>query len=168
MRHVLHVQQRPTTCAVAAVRTVLHHQFGLRVSEAALVALGTLAAKPIVTHGSTTTDMRRMVRGASAAFHTGTPWRLRTSRRGTFTGLMKELAAGRWPIVQVYQADLDEYHAVVVTELTATQVRVFDPDYSRETNLRWMSREAFHAWWACPQSRDTWYAVVIGDRFEAA
>ncbi len=166
MRHVLHVQQRPTTCAVAAVRTVLHHQFGLRMSEAALVALGTRPTKPIVTHGSTTTDMRRMVQGASTAYHAGVPWKLRTSRRGTFTKLLNELAAGRWPIVQVYLAEQDEYHAVVVTELTATQVRVFDPDYSLDHNLRWMPREAFHAWWTCPQSGDTWYAVIVGDRFE--
>lgn len=167
MRHVLHVQQRSTTCAVAAVRTVLHHQFGLRMGEGALVAIGSHPNKPIVEHGSTTTDMRRMVQGASRAHNPGPPWKLRTSRRGTFTKLMKELAAGRWPIVQVYQGEPDEYHAVVVTELTATHVRVFDPDYSRATNLRWMTREAFHAWWACPVSGETWYAVVVGDRFEA-
>lgn len=137
-------------------------------SEASLVALGSRPTKPILTHGSTTTDMRRMVQGASAAHHLGTPWKLRTSRQGTFAKLMKELAAGRWPIVQVYQGALDEYHAVVVTELTATHVRVFDPDFSCATNLRWMTREAFSAWWVCPQSGETWYAVVVGDRFEAS
>jgi len=166
MRHVFHIQQRPTTCAVASVRTVLHQQFGRRVSEAVLVALGTRADKPIVTHGSTTTNMRWMVQGASAAYHRGKPWTLRTSRRGTFLKLMRELAAGRWPIVQVYVAELEEYHAVVVTELTASQVRVFDPDYSCDTNLHWLSREAFHTWWTCPHTQDTWYAVIVGDRFE--
>lgn len=166
MRHVLHVQQRPTTCAVAAVRTVLHHQFGLRVSEAVLVALGTHPDRPIVTHGSTTTDMRRMVRGASGAYHVGVPWKLRTSRTGTFAKLTKELAAGRWPIVQVYQHALEAHHAVVVTELTETHVRVFDPDYSRASNLRWMPRDAFQAWWKCPFTGETWYAVIVGDRFE--
>lgn len=167
MRHVLHLQQRSTTCAVASIRTVLHHQFGLRVSEAALVVLGTHARKPLVTHGSNTSDMRRMVQGASKAYHVGTPWKLRTSRNGTISKLTKELAAGRWPIVQVYHSELQEYHAVVVTELTETHVRVFDPDYSRTTNLRWMTRDAFEAWWICPATHDTWYAVVIGDRFEA-
>lgn len=167
MSHVLHVQQRSSTCAVAAVRTVLHHQFGLRISESALVALGTRPSRPIVKHGSTTTDMRRMVRGASTSYHTGSPWGLRTRRRGTFALLAKELRGGRWPIVQVYQQEQDEHHAVVVTALTATHVLVFDPDYSTTPNLRWLPRDEFAEWWKCPYSGETWFAVITGNRVEA-
>lgn len=162
MRHFLHRQQRNSTCAVAAIRTVLHWQFGVRLSESALVALGTDIRRPIVSHGSDVHDMRRTVREASIRYNGKTPWTLRVRRRGTLGQLRYWTARGRWPIVQVFQEDSNEHHAVVVVHATGEQVCVFDPDPSEKGKLRWIERDAFLAWWLSPVTGERWWSVVNG------
>lgn len=162
MLRFLHRQQRNKTCAVACVRTVLHRQFGVQVPEAALVALGRRPTDPILTEGSDTQAIRRMVRNASAAYNQGPPWTLRVRSSGTFGQLKAALRRGRWPICQVYVSSEQCHHTVVVLGVTSTLVLVFDPDPSTEPNPRWMSRAAFQAWWTSPETGDTWYALVNG------
>jgi len=161
MRHFLHRQQRNSTCAVAAIRTVLHWQFGVRVSESALVALGTDIRNPIVTHGSDVHDMRRMVRESSVRYNATKPWTLRVRRNGTLGQLRYWTRRGRWPIVQVFQHDSQEHHAVVVVHASTDQVCVFDPAGHRGT-LRWIGREDFMTWWVSPVTGECWWAVVNG------
>lgn len=158
----LHRQQRAATCAVACVRTVLHRQFGLRVSEAALVALGTTPDQPIVKTGSYTSHIRNMVRGVSAAYNAGAPWKLFVRTKGTFRHLQRALKRGRWPICQVYVHEVEEFHAVVVMDLTDARVLVFDPDPVMEPNPRWYDRAEFLAWWTAPTTGETWYALISG------
>lgn len=162
MESFLHSQQRNATCAVAAIRTVLHRQFGLRVAEAALVALGTDPHDPIVKNGSSTTDMRRTVRNASRAFNTGQPWTLRVRKHGTLRQLQYWLKQGRWPIVQVFIPEQLEHHAIVVLEIRGDRVRYFDPDPSAPKKLAWMRSDRFLEWWLSPVSQDRWWAVVNG------
>lgn len=161
MEQFLHSQQRNTTCAMAALRTVLHRQFGVKISEAALVALGNDPKAPILKHGSSTGEMRRAVRGASKAFNTGVPWTLRTARYGTFRRLSWWLKHGRWPVVQVYLASENEHHAIVVTGLTATHVLYYDPN-GLSRKVRKMHRKKFFDWWFCPINNERWFAVVNG------
>jgi ABC-type bacteriocin/lantibiotic exporter with double-glycine peptidase domain len=162
MSNVLHRQQRTSTCAVAAIRTVLHHQFGVRISESALAVLGSTPAEPVVRDGSSTAAMRRMLRGASAALNPGEPWRLRVRSKAAWRHVSLTLGRGRWPIAGVYVADQDEYHAVVLIDLDDKRVRVFDPDPRVGTNLRWVSRAEFEKQWREPKHGDTWLAVVTG------
>jgi hypothetical protein len=91
VEHFLHPQQRTTTCAMAAIRTVLHRQFGVQLAEAALVALGNRPDQPIVKHGSSTVEMRRAIRGASQAYNTAAPWTLRVRQHGTFRMLQSAI-----------------------------------------------------------------------------
>lgn len=162
MRPYLHSQQRNATCAVAAVRTVLHRQFGVRIAEAALVALGTVPEAPIVAEGSDTLAMRRMVRGASRAFNPGPPWTLRVRREGTLRQLRYWTKQGRWPIVQVFVPESLEHHAVVVLQVEADRVQYFDPDPSMGKKPRWMSKDRFLDWWLSPISNDRWWTVING------
>ena len=158
MRQFLHPQERESTCAMAAIRTVLHKQFGLRISESALVALGNSPHEPILQHGSATTEIRRAVRGASRAFNTGTPWTLRTRTDGTIRKLIAALAGGRWPIVEVNESQL---HAIVVVEIRGDRVRFFDPGISKPT-IRSMSRERFMQYWLRPSTTYRWWALING------
>lgn len=158
----LHRQQRTSTCAVASIRTVLHWQFGVRVSESALVALGTDIRRPIVSHGSDVHDMRRMVREASTRFNEKAPWTLRVRTQGTLRQLAYWVKRGRWPIVQVFQDDSNEHHAIVVVAVERDRVQVFDPDPSHTKQLRWMDKDAFLAWWLSPVSNERWWSVVNG------
>lgn len=158
----LHSQQRNATCAVAALRTVLHWQFNVRVAEAALAALGTVVESPIVVHGSTTADIRRMVRNANRAFNAGPPWTLRVRRQGTTKQLAHWVRRGRWPLVQVYVHEAAEYHLVVVVEVTPEGVHYFDPDPVEGKGIHVLPKDQFLAWWECPLYGERWWAVVNG------
>lgn len=160
MKAYLHVQKRVNTCAVAAVRTVLHWQFDLRVAEEALVALGTRPPFPIVTTGSDTHDMRRMVQNASQAFNPGAPWTLRVRKQGTVAQLAYWVRRGRWPIVQVFVQEMLAYHAVVVVAVDRTRVQVFDPGVPKR--LRWIEKSAFLEWWLAPDTQQRWWSVING------
>jgi hypothetical protein len=162
MEIFLHRQQRKFTCAVAAIRTVLHRQFGVRVSEAALVALGTDVNDPIVASGSDTGAMRKMVRSADQAFNQKKRWTLYVRRYGTWAQLRAWVEAGRWPIVQVSFGQELLYHAVVVVGIEATRVLVFDPGQERKRSLFWMTRSAFEDWWTCAPGEVRWCAVING------
>lgn len=162
MQTFLHAQQRRTTCAVASIRTVLHRQFGLRIAEAALIALGTTPDAPIIREGSDTRAMRRMVRNASKAYNAGPPWTLRVRTKGTLRQLQYWLKRGRWPIVEVFVDDVNESHAIVVVGVSATRVRFFDPDPSAGKKLRSMNREDFLDWWSSPPNNPRWWSVVNG------
>lgn len=161
MEQYLHPQQRTTTCAIAAIRTVLHRQFGVQIAEAALVALATRPDSPVIKHGSSTVEMRRAVRGASQAYNAQAQWTLRVRHNGTFRMLQWALKQGRWPIAQVFVAEAMQYHAIVVTAVTATKVQYYDPDQEGR-KLRWMSRKRFAKWWACPVDGNQWFAVING------
>jgi hypothetical protein len=63
--------------------------------------------------------------------------------------------------VQVYVQEVEEYHAIVVTAVTATKVQYYDPAESGR-KLRWMGRKRFLAWWTCPVYSNTWFAIVNG------
>lgn len=160
----LHPQQRQNTCAVAAVRTVLHFQFNIRVSEDALIALGTRPSSPIVKEGSDTQHIRRMVRGASAAYNGEKPWTLRVRRSGTIKQLAYWTRHGRWPILQVYVPEIaDEFsHAIVVLHVTKDRVWYFDPDTIGEPAPRSMSHEKFVALWEWPTTGERWWSVING------
>jgi ABC-type bacteriocin/lantibiotic exporter with double-glycine peptidase domain len=161
MQQFLHTQQRAATCAVAAIRTVLHRQFGVRVPEAALVALATSPDDPIVSTGSSTKQMRQMVRQASRAFNPNAPWTLRVHRRGTMRMLQSAVRRGRWPLVQVYLPDQQEHHIVVVLEVTPTHVKFFDPDPGHARTVRRKSHQQFLDWWTSPVD-GIWWAVING------
>lgn len=157
----LHPQQRQNTCAVAAVRTVLHYQFNVRITEPALIALGTRPSSHIVKEGSDTQHIRRMVRGASAAFNAEKPWTLRVRRHGTLKQLAYWTRHGRWPIVQVYIDEIQDLfsHAIVVLSVTKDRVWYFDPG---DTIPRSMSHEKFFAWWQWPSTGERWWSVING------
>lgn len=162
MREFLHSQQQSATCAVAAVRTVLHRQFGVRVCEPALTALGTMFGSPIVRMGSDVHNMRRMVRLASQAYNGMRPWTLRVRRNGTLKALSYWVRRGRWPIVQVFVPEMMEHHAIVVIKVEADRVQYFDPDPSMSKRLRWMSKDKFLDWWLSPIDACRWWAVING------
>jgi hypothetical protein len=162
MLNYLHSQQRSSTCAVAAIRTVLHWQFGVRVSESALVALGTNIQSPIIAHGSDTHDMRRMVREASNRFNTSDPWTLRVRKHGTVRQLAYWVRNGRWPIVQVYVKESAEHHAIVILDVDRERVCYFDPDPSSGKTEKWMPKDRFLEWWVSPVNGERWWSVING------
>lgn len=158
----LHSQQRNATCAVASMRTILHRQFGLRIAEAALVALGRTASATILDEGTDTGQLRRMVRLANEAYNTGPPWTLRVRRHGTVRQLAYWVRRGRWPMVQVYVTDMDQHHAIVVLEVQADRVVYFDPDPTEGRLPKVMARDQFVQWWTSPVTGERWWAVVNG------
>lgn len=162
LRPFLHVQQRDATCAVASIRTVLHRQFGLRVAEAALVALGTSPDSPIIREGTETVQMRTIVKRASAAFNHGPPWTVVSRRHGTLRMLQAAVRRGRWPIVIIYLADCHRHHALVVLDVTEERVVFFDPDPHYKRRPRSLTRTEFLDLWNDPLDGTTWMAVING------
>ena len=162
MQTFLHSQQRNATCAVAAIRTVLHWQFNVRVSESALVALGTHQPSTILAEGSDVHDMRRVVREASIRYNRGAPWTLRVRTRGTAAQLRYWTHRGRWPIVQVYLAEQSQHHAVVVVGVENDQVCYFDPDPTTGRSVQRLGEDAFLAWWLSPVDGSRWWSVING------
>lgn len=167
LRPYLHVQQRDATCAVAAIRTVLHRQFGVRVAEAALVALGTSPANPILRDGTAMSQMRTIVKRASAAFNHSSPWTVWNRRRGTIKMLQAAVRRGRWPILIVYLPDYLEHHALVVLDVTPDRVVFFDPDPAYKRRPRSLSRQEFLDFWTDPHDGTTWMAVIHGGTLTA-
>lgn len=161
VRRQLHRQQRANTCAVAALRTVLDLQFNVKIAEKALEVLGTDAHFPILKNGTHNAALRKMVRGASAALNTASPWTLRVRSHGTLEDLRAVLHTGRFPMATVYVEDQAEYHAIVVLDVTDDQVLIWNPA-SHERKPTWQSYEEFIAWWVCPKYGRTEYAVVGG------
>lgn len=162
MRRFLHAQERGSTCAMAAVRTVLHKQFGLRISESALVALATRPHAPILQYGSGTAEIRRAVRGASKAFNTAAPWTLRTFKSGSIRRLATAVKAGRWPIVEVFDVDAMSPHVWVVVDVRDDRVYYFDPGAMGRVMIRSLPKEAFmDAWWS-PTISVRWWALING------
>jgi hypothetical protein len=164
----LHFQQRTSTCAVASVRSVLHWQFNVRLSESALVALGTTAEEPLVRTGSFTHHLRRMIQGASRGYNTSSkPWRLRVRAQGTWNDLALWANQGRLPIVQVHTEGSDtEAHAVVVLSVEGNQALVFDPAGSWKTQPSYWTRRDFEHWWYVEHLKQRWFAVVTGGRLQ--
>jgi hypothetical protein len=165
MRRYLYPQERLRTCAVAALRTVLDLQFDVHVPELVLRAMGDDATRPILVEGAGTTELRRMVAGASRAFWTGRPWKLRTSRRGSWETLWAERQAGRYALCSVWGAyadyladEVEQPHMVVVYELDGAgdEVKIFDPGCGQLYRLGW---EQFEAWWTRPGY--CWFGVVV-------
>lgn len=148
-------QSHDYTCAVAALRTVLANQCGVRVSEAVLEAFGTEAAWPIRERGASALQIRRMLSECNRAYNTGPPWRMHFRSKGRVADLARHLRAGRLPMARVQQPDGD-LHMVVVLRVTAKRVQLFDPSFATP---RWMSRTRFQDWW-CDFGGLTWYAVV--------
>lgn len=162
LRRFLHLQQREATCAIASIRTVLHRQFGVRVAEAALVALGTTPAEPILRHGTGLTTIRQIVKRASQAFNHGPPWTVWTRRVGTLKMLQAAVRRGRWPIVITYFPDREYHHAFVVLDVTADRVVFFDPDPTYKRRVRTLSRTEFWDLWFDITDGCTWMAVING------
>jgi hypothetical protein len=157
-------QERRSTCVVASLRSVLASQFGVRVREDVLRFAGNDARDPIISTGTSTTELRQMLVVANRALNVGPPWRLRVHRFGTIADLARELRAGRYPIVGVVQPD-DLHHAVVVCGYRPGQVRYFDPANGR---TRWSGSGAFRRWWIDDVGGVTWYAVVVGGNSSGA
>lgn len=164
MRTRLHKQARKNTCGPAALRTVLDLQLGINVSEEALEAHGTDAETPILKHGSGTAQIRAMVRGVNRTHNTGRPWRFRVHASATVADLATELAAGRYPIVRMYEPnDAAEYHFIVVLAVTDTHVTFFDPDPISRHGPTQLSIDAFDLWW-CGDGETSWYGVITSRR----
>lgn len=139
---------------------MLDLQFGLRVSEQALEALGTEAADPIVRWGTSTVQLRRMVHGASRAWNTGKPWRLYVRTNQSLRDLKRVVKEGWYPLVDMYEGD-EHYHQVVVLGVEQ-KIRIFDPARGK----RRLTREEFLAQWGGGTLTAFWYAVVRGQRRE--
>lgn len=164
MSRRLHKQERENTCAVAAMRTVLDLQLGLNIPEAVLEAHGTDAQSPIKQFGTSTTHLRRILAAVNRTHNSKkSPWRLKVKLRGSLKDLVRELVAGRSPLVRVYEPnDTTDYHMIVVLAVTDERVKVFDPDADKEPNPKWMSAPEFLAWWEGDDS-SSWYAVINSD-----
>lgn len=158
----LHKQERENTCAVAALRTVLDVQLGVKVSESILAAHGTDARNPILEFGSSVTHLRRMLAGVNRTHnHKKTAWRLKIKRDGELKDLVREIVAGRSPMVRVFEpTDIADYHMVVVLAITDERVRIFDPGDDKSPS--WLSALEFVAWWGGDED-SSWYAVVNSD-----
>lgn len=126
-----------------------------------MVALGTTPEMPILKHGTSIPEMRKVIHGASAAFNTGPKWTLRARRKGTFGMLRWAVKHGRWPVVTVYLPDENDYHSIVVTGIDKDRVQYYDPGYP-ERRVRWMPRKKFLDWWTCPVTGNTWLGVING------
>jgi hypothetical protein len=164
MRTRLHKQARKNTCMVAALRTVLDVQLGVKVAEVAIEAHATTALEPIQKYGSGTADLRAMVRGVSRTHNTAKkPWRVRVRRLGDLDALSRELAAGRIPIVQFFvPGSTSNYHAIVVLAITEDKVKIFDPWPKRPAHEEWLSYYEFLNEWGL-DGKTRWYAVVNTD-----
>lgn len=152
-------QEKANTCGVAAIRTMLAVQFDVRLTEKVLEAFGTEAHDPISKNGSSTTNLRWMLKGANKAFNTGKPWTLRTGRAGTIE-ILKELTKERPVMVRVYYPQTEEYHFLVVLAVTKYRLRVFDP--APECGLMSLTYPAFLDTWTDPSDGETWYATLGG------
>jgi hypothetical protein len=159
----LHKQERQNTCAVAALRTALDVQLGVKISESVLEAHGTDANEPILKFGSSATHLRRMLAGVNRTHNKKKrAWRFKIKANGDLRDLKRELVAGRAPVVRVYEPnDVADYHMIVVLAVTDERVKVFDPADDTSTS-RWMSAVEFVAWWHGDE-RSSWYAVVNSD-----
>jgi len=168
-RRCYYMQEQQNTCAVAALRTVLALQFGVRVeSEQVLEVLGTNAHDPIRANGTDTLKLRDMIKGASFAFNKGPEWTLKVRYRGTVAQLKAELRRGRFPMVRIYERVANaEYHMVVVLAITGDRVCLWNPDTST-TRPVWRSLRWFLSVWKDILDDATWYGVVNGNDSLAA
>ena len=165
--HQLFRQERENTCAVAAIRTVLGSQFGVQVSEAVLRFTADSAAKPIVKNGTDSAQMRKMVQAANTAMNTGPRWVLRTSRRGTFAALVRELNAGWMPMLEVIRKDGDWLvpHCVVALEHELEGIRYWDPETGRRC---WKERSELYREWVDVSVKTRavrWFGVITSTSF---
>lgn len=150
----LYQQEHRNTCAVAALRSVLASQFGVRLPERVLEAFGTTAHAPIRAEGAAAGQLRRMLDEANRAFNTGPRWVMRFRSRGTLPELQRHCRDGRFPLVRGVNDD-GQRHFCLVLHVRDGRVRLFDPSYRLPY---WLPARAFRRWW-----RDeglTWYAVV--------
>lgn len=161
----LHTQERLNTCGVAALRTVLDLQLGLRIPEQALEAHATTAELPIVKFGTRTSEWRRMVDGVNRthnpARHGRARWRFRVHALASLEDLARELAHGRFPILRLYSPNpAADYHAVVCLAVQPDGVLLFDPSPTtpRAPEL-WDPVRFWDAWFGDGVSR--WYGVVV-------
>jgi len=156
-------QERALTCVVAALRTVLSYQFAVRVTEPALEILGNDPEFPIRAYGTDATQLRRMVKGACRALNPAQqPWTLRIYRYGAIAELGAHCAAGRYPIVRMHDpVDHVAYHVVVVLEVSAAGVLLWNPCPTTRARPEWYAPADFEAWWS-GDGQTTWYAVVGG------
>lgn len=163
MRKRLHKQARTNTCAVASLRTVLDVQLGIKVPEVALEAHATTVHEPITAFGTSTTQLRAMVRGVNRTHNAGRPWRFRCAVAGTLEDLARELLAGRTPMTRMWSTTASaDYHMIVVLALVDDRVKVFDPSPFSSDEPHWMSAEDFCAWWS-GDGETSWYAVINAD-----
>ena len=163
MPRTYYKQEKVNTCVVAAVRTVLALQFGVRIKEPALEALGQSAEFPIAKHGASTGDMRQMVKGASRAYNVGKPWTVRVVADGNLSELRSLTCRGKAVICRV-NCDPDgfvPYHVVVVLKLSKYRIRLFDPADPNATPKN-MTYEAFVPWWTGALDGKKWYATIGG------
>lgn len=162
MEERFYAQERRHTCAVASLRSVLASQYGVHVREDVLRFAGTSVDSPIVTTGSDTTGIRRMLEVANRALNSGKRWRLRIHTRGRIADLAREVRAGRFPMASVVRWDqgVQILHMVVVCGYEPGRVRYFDPESGR---TRWCGSGAFRKQWLDEVNGGiTWFAVVSG------
>lgn len=154
-------QEKANTCAVACVRTVLAIQFGVAIPEAALEALGQVAHSPIAKVGSDSTDLRRMVAGASRAYNTKKPWTFLVRCHGSLSDLKRLTDRGRVVLCDVRAGPNTtvERHMIVVLGVTKRRVRIFDPGDTHPKNLTF---QVFTEWWQDIESGSKWYATIGG------
>jgi len=163
LREYLFLQEGENSCAVAAVRTVFALQFAVVAEEEILEILGNDAKKPISENGTDNVTMRRMVKNASMAFNTGSPWKLKVKKKATLDELRVELESHRFPIVTVttvHKSLETQLHAVVVLGMDATHVTFHDPARAAPAAMR-KTHDQFLKWWTIVNG-DTEYAVVTG------
>lgn len=164
MRTRLHKQTRVNTCAVACLRTILDVQLGVKVAEVGLEAHGTSAKNSIKKEGTDTTQLRAMMKGVNRTHNEGKLWRLRVRSRGTVAVLKAQLAAGRIPMVSVWEPnDSCNYHMIVVLAVQRKRIKIFDPDPKQITSPHWIGTDDFEFWWHSEEDGTTWYAVINAD-----
>jgi hypothetical protein len=163
LREYLFLQEGENSCAVAAIRTVFALQFAVVTDEDLLEALGDDAKKPISQNGTDNVTMRRMVKNASTAFNTGSPWKLKVKAKGTIKDLKSNLADNRFPIVTVttvHKSLETQLHAVVVLGIDDTHVVVHDPARAAPAAVR-KTHADFLKWWTIVNG-NTEFVIVTG------
>lgn len=143
-RSPFYMQETLNSCSVACMRTVLALQFSIRIPESVLRFIGDRPDRRLSRRGTAWPEWRRMLAQANASRNPGLPWTTWRRRHGTGASLAKLLSQGRYPIACVTTHD---YHAVVILEVRADAIVLWDPDPSTPRTPGIMPMSVFLSYW---------------------